>query len=182
MTLITSEQIPSDEQVAPQPDVERLYAAHAERLRRYLFLKTGEAELSADLVQECFARIVAQEDELPPDNVLAYLYAIANRLLIDHRRNHHQSHTDAVSDDLLENVPDLRTAPDVHVHVRRQLARLAATLAELPVRTRQIFQLCRVEGLSHAEAARYLDISPSSVQKHLAMALELMRERLGDDP
>ncbi|AMH05215.1 RNA polymerase sigma factor [Achromobacter xylosoxidans] len=168
--------------MAPQPDVERLYAAHAERLRRYLFLKTGEAELSADLVQECFARIVAQEDELPSDNVLAYLYAIANRLLIDHRRNHHQSHTDAVSDDLLENMRDLRTAPDVHVHVRRQLARLAATLAELPVRTRQIFQLCRVEGLSHAEAARYLDISPSSVQKHLAMALDLMRERLGDDP
>ncbi|WYX20972.1 sigma-70 region 4 domain-containing protein [Achromobacter xylosoxidans] len=50
------------------------------------------------------------------------------------------------------------------------------------MRTRQIFQLCRVEGLSHAEAARYLDISPSSVQKHLAMALDLMRERLGDDP
>ncbi|EGP47113.1 RNA polymerase sigma factor [Achromobacter insuavis] len=168
--------------MAPQPDVARLYAAYAERLRRYLFLKTGEAELSADLVQECFARLVAQEDELPSDNALAYLYAIANRLLIDHRRNHHQARTEVASDELLQSVRDLRTAPDVHVHVRRQLARLAATLAELPLRTRQIFQLCRVEGLSYQDAARYLDISPSSVQKHLAMALELMRERLGDDP
>ncbi|MCI1837430.1 MAG: RNA polymerase sigma factor [Achromobacter ruhlandii] len=169
--------------MAPQPDVERLYAAHAERLRRYLFLKTGEAELSADLVQDCFARLLAHQEDIPSDgSALAYLYAIVNRLLIDHRRNHHQSRTDMAADDLLEGVRDPRAAPDVHAHVRRQLARLAATLAELPPRTRQIFRLCRVEGLSHAEAARYLDISPSSVQKHLAMALELMRERLGRDP
>ncbi|MCR2595564.1 sigma-70 family RNA polymerase sigma factor, partial [Salmonella enterica] len=84
-----------DEHVAPQPDVERLYAAYAERLRRYLFLKTGEAELSADLVQDCFARLLAHQEDVPlDDTALAYLYAIANRLLIDHRRNHHQSRTD----------------------------------------------------------------------------------------
>ncbi|MGW8308097.1 MAG: RNA polymerase sigma factor [Achromobacter pulmonis] len=169
--------------MAPKPDVARLYAAYAERLRRYLFLKTGEAELSADLAQECFARLLAHREDIPVDDtVLAYLYAIANRLLIDHRRNHHQSRTDMASDDLLEGLRDPRIAPDVHAHMRRQLARLAATLAELPPRTRQIFKLCRIEGLSHVAAARYLDISPSSVQKHLAMALDLMRERLGNDP
>lgn len=166
--------------MAPKPDVERLYAEYAERLRRYLFLKTGEAELSADLVQECFVRVLSHWDEAPPDNVLAYLYTVAGRLLIDHRRNHHQSRTNAVSDDQLDEVRDEAAGPDDQAHARRQLARLQDALAELPLRTRQIFQLCRFDGMSYQDTARHLAISTSSVQKHLAMALDFIRERLGE--
>lgn len=52
----------------------------------------------------------------------------------------------------------------------------------LPPRTREIFRLNRIEGLSYADVARRLDISESSVQKHLAKALAvIMREVRPED-
>ncbi|MBO1112231.1 sigma-70 family RNA polymerase sigma factor [Bordetella petrii] len=168
--------------MSSKPDVAQLYAEYSARLRRYLFLKTGEPDLSADLAQECFARLLARSDQPSPENVQSYLYAMATHLLIDHRRNHHQARTDAMPDSEMASLHDPAGGPDMQAEARRQLARLQEGLAELPLRTRQIFQLCRFEGMSYQDAARHLGISTSSVQKHLAMALEFLRERLGDRP
>ncbi len=60
------------------------------------------------------------------------------------------------------------------------LARLREIVAELPPRTREIFRLNRLEGLTHAEVARRLEISDSSVQKHLARALAHVMQALED--
>ena len=45
------------------------------------------------------------------------------------------------------------------------------------MRTRQVFVLNRVEGLSYDEIATRLGISVSSVQKHLARALQHVLQR-----
>ncbi|MEI2417007.1 RNA polymerase sigma factor [Orrella sp. JC864] len=164
--------------MAPSPDIDRLYAEYAERLRRFLVLKTGDDELAADLVQDCFARLMDRRGQAWPDNVLAYLYTVATHLLIDHRRNHHQARTDSVPVEGLLDVLDPAAGPDAVAEARQRLRRAEQALAELPLRTRQIFQLCRYEGRSYQQAADHLAISTSSVQKHLAMALEFIRERV----
>ncbi len=46
------------------------------------------------------------------------------------------------------------------------------------MRTQEIFRLNRIEGLTHAQVARQLEISDSSVQKHLARALAHVMERV----
>lgn len=61
---------------------------------------------------------------------------------------------------------------------QQQRQALKQALAELPVRTQQIFRLNRLEGMTHAEVARQLGISDSSVQKHLAKALAHVMVRL----
>ena len=63
-----------------------------------------------------------------------------------------------------------------------ELEHLEALLARLPERTRDVFMLCRVEGMTHKETARYLRISTSSVQKHMAMALAKMGRALDPGP
>ena len=60
----------------------------------------------------------------------------------------------------------------------QQRMALKRALAELPERTREIFRLNRIEGMTHAEVARHLDICDSSVQKHLAKALAYVMQRL----
>ena len=52
---------------------------------------------------------------------------------------------------------------------------------ELPEKCRQSFYLNRVEGLTHAEVGRRLNISESMVAKYLARAMRHCRERL-DEP
>ncbi|QLF92753.1 RNA polymerase sigma factor [Pseudomonas sp. ABC1] len=165
--------------MASEEEVERIYAEYSERLRRYLLLKTRQPELAADLTQECFARLL-QRDEPPPDNPLSYLFTIANHLLIDHRRNHNQARTEQVGDTLLEELPDDTPGPELRVQAQQQLERLNGALHELPARSLEIFRLCRLEGLSYAETARQLDVSVSSVQKHLTLAIAFLVARTGE--
>jgi RNA polymerase sigma factor (sigma-70 family) len=61
---------------------------------------------------------------------------------------------------------------------RERLDRLRSVIQELPERTRQVFVLHRIEELTYGEVAARLGISESSVQKHLAKALQYVVQRL----
>ncbi|MBB3226465.1 RNA polymerase sigma-70 factor (ECF subfamily) [Luteibacter sp. Sphag1AF] len=162
----------------PENDPGRLYEAHAERVRRFLLARTGEPELSADILQECFARLIVRLRDGVPDNVLAYLYTVATHLLIDHRRNHQQSRTASVPIEDLHDIHDAAPGPDATAETAHRLRTLRKAMAELPVRTRHVFQLCRLQHMTYPQAARHLGISVSSVQKHLALALRFITETL----
>jgi len=54
------------------------------------------------------------------------------------------------------------------------------TLAEVPVRTREIFELNRKGGLKYIEIAEKLDISVKTVEAHMTTMLKLLRKNLKD--
>jgi RNA polymerase sigma-70 factor (ECF subfamily) len=51
-------------------------------------------------------------------------------------------------------------------------------LLKLPPQQQKIYQMAKVEGLSHQRIAEILDISPLTVKKHMAQALKLIRVQL----
>lgn len=51
-------------------------------------------------------------------------------------------------------------------------------LLKLPAQQQKIYQMARVEGLSHQKIAEILDISPLTVKKHMAQALKFIRIQL----
>ncbi len=55
-----------------------------------------------------------------------------------------------------------------------------AALSEMPARTREIFLLNRLEGLSHPELAEMFGISASAVGKHIYKAAAVLAAKLGD--
>lgn len=164
--------------MASEPDLERWYAEFAPRLRRYLLLKTRQPELADDLTQECFTRLAVRQGEEHLQTPMAYLFTIANRLVIDHRRSHQQTRTDSVALETLHDVVDPLPGPDLQAEAQQGIERLRLALQALPLRTRQVFQLCRLEGMTYQQAAEHLAISSSSVQKHLAMALSFVAQKM----
>lgn len=48
----------------------------------------------------------------------------------------------------------------------------------MPPRTQQIFRLNRLDGLTQAQVAAQLGVSLSTVEKHLASALERLMARM----
>jgi RNA polymerase sigma-70 factor (ECF subfamily) len=51
-------------------------------------------------------------------------------------------------------------------------------LLKLPPQQQKIYQMAKVEGLSHQNIAEILDISPLTVKKHMALALKIIRIQL----
>lgn len=164
----------------PETDLRGLFLKHARTLQGLLTRKVRDPQLAADLVQESFLRMAEQGERERIDNSQAYLYRTAHNLLVDHIRQQQRRRTDSQPHEALAHIEDERPALDEQLDAQQRLQLLRSAIAELPVRTQQIFELNRIQGLTHAEVARRLEISDSSVQKHLAKALAHVTARLQD--
>lgn len=74
----------------------------------------------------------------------------------------------------LEYLPDAAPQLDQTAIAQQELERLANVLSTLPERTQLIFHLHRFEHMTQAQIAQQLEISLSTVEKHLAMTLHAM--------
>ena len=58
--------------------------------------------------------------------------------------------------------------------------RLIEQIDALPAEEREAFDLVRIQGLTHVEAAAVLGVAPRTVKRRLDRGLRLLTERLGD--
>jgi RNA polymerase sigma-70 factor (ECF subfamily) len=63
---------------------------------------------------------------------------------------------------------------------QEEVERLMAALKTLPDGARRVFEMHKIEGLSHVEIAARLHISKSGVEKHMAVAMKHLRRALID--
>jgi RNA polymerase sigma-70 factor (ECF subfamily) len=152
-------------------DLKAAYLLHSPELARYVRRHVGDRNAVSDVVHDAFVRM-AEQPLTKVQDVRSYLYRIARNLLLDQKKQDIRRRTFAVPHEALFDVADDAPSPEDAADARLKLERLQRLVAELPFKTQQIFVLNRIDGLSYAEVARHLDISESSVQKHLALAVQ----------
>jgi RNA polymerase sigma-70 factor (ECF subfamily) len=69
---------------------------------------------------------------------------------------------------------DLGPTPDEIVAAEQRLIRMKETLDRVSRRTREVFFMHRLQGLSHAEIAKNLGVTTSAIEKHIASALTIL--------
>lgn len=158
-------------------DLKSAFVLHGPELRRYLGRRLGSTHLASDLVQDAFVRL-AEQPRGQVQDFRSYLYRIARNLLIDHVKQEKRRQTFPMPHELLAGIMDDAPSPEDVVDARLRLERLHAIVGELPVRTQQVFVLTRIDAMTQAEAAKRLGISESAVQKHLAMAIQHVVQKL----
>ena len=163
------------------PRVQQIYTLYRAELLDYITKQLGCRDVAGDLCQEVFVRLLRVDREERFKNPRAYMYTIARNLIVDHLRREKRRNTDPVSGYELLNIPDEHPTPERVVSDRKNLSFIREVLLALPERTKHIFYLARVEGLTYREVAARLNISESSVQKHLAKAIEHVMERREDE-
>jgi RNA polymerase sigma-70 factor (ECF subfamily) len=87
---------------------------------------------------------------------------------------------DAVADIDRLQVPLDAVTPEDEVVGRNELRLLAQMIATLPEKTRRIFVLSRISGLSQKEIARQTATPESTVEKHIAKAFHLLMAAYAD--
>jgi RNA polymerase sigma-70 factor (ECF subfamily) len=144
---------------------------------RRLFLARTRSEADADdLVQDLFMKVAAL-DQARVDNPPAYLYRLALNLLTDERRRQarvlrRDSAWQRVSLDIVgAQIRSRDPSQEEQLGHRQSLALLAAAIEGLPPRTREVFRLHKLDGLTYAEVAARLGISRSGVEKQMMRAL-----------
>ena len=147
-------------------------------LYRYFMRRRLRPEDAEDAVQEVFVRLSRRRGLAGLENVEGYLFETAASVAIDHHRRgrvRSEGRHDAY-DESLHAVSDF--ASDRVLEGKQELAMVLEGLRELPERTRNVFLLARLERMRHAEIARRLGISVSTVEKHVVRALAHLSQRV----
>ena len=123
----------------------------------------------------------------PVENPAAYLYRLASNLMLDRIRSDRRSgardsawlqsqRTEMGGESVAEE-----PSPERSVAARQRLAKVAEAVAELPPKTRQAFELHKLQGLTQEETAQALGVSRKTVEKQISTALQRLMAKLGMD-
>jgi len=161
-----------------------LYEEKRANLVRFFAARLGSRAEAEDLVQDLYIRISGMDGLGPVDNPSALLHRIGSNLMLDRLRSQKRAgardndwrdvHTTVVAG---QEIADEPPADEV-LAGRQRLQALVEAVEDLPEKTRQAFQLHKLDGHSHVETARRMGISVSTVEKHISSALKTLTRRL----
>ena len=154
------------------------YLAMREILLRFLTARLGDAAAADDVYQELFVRL--RSGAVPADltNPKGYLfrmaYNLANEMARAKRRQiaRDTDWTDATTYKVGPDAVSDTAAADDALAAKERLAAVMQALDGLPAKSREVFLMCRVQGLSHREIADAMGISTKTVEKHMTAALK----------
>jgi len=156
---------------------------HYEQIYRFIRRRTDSDEVAEDLAQAVFVDAAAQlhqlEQEGPP--VLAWLYTVARRRLVDRARSA------ARRQGTLASLDEARASSvEATLEYGAQLGGvIGASIRALPEGQRQVVVMKLLEGRPFAEIADRVGVSEAACKMRFSRGLEALREELsqrGVDP
>ena len=155
-----------------------LFERHHGRLYGFCYRMTGKSEVSEDMVQEVFVRILRYRDNFRPESDFrAWLFTLARNVCNDYfRRAKVRSIEIAVETEEHEEAPSLEPSPEIHVAEGEASERLHRALLQLPEADRELIVLARFEMVRQRELADYFGCTLSAIKTRLHRAIR----RLGD--
>jgi RNA polymerase sigma-70 factor (ECF subfamily) len=151
---------------------------HFPRLKKLLQRRGNTREEAEDLIQQAFLRVKVYCDEggevREPE---AFLVRTVLNLSRDAREREHRDLYVAERVETLA-IADPAPTPDEVLELEDRLKEFENVLSAISPRTRDVFFMHRVNGLSYAQIAEHFDVSVSAVEKHIARAVAALGRTL----
>ena len=139
---------------------------------RYL----SDLDTSRSIVQEVFIDLWVRRGKLTVDySIKSYLYQSVKNRTIDYLRKQKESA------ELSASLEELRHAQPRDLITETELsARISQAINQLPEKCREIFLLCKFDGMKYSQIAEKLEISVKTVEMQMGIALKRLRNSLYD--
>ena len=166
-----------------QSGLEAVFMNIRPALQKFIAARGGGVE-TEDVLQELWVKVIAVQPG-PIAEPSAYLYRMADNLLLDRRRS--DIRRQRRDDQWTEAVSGIRAdiseqpSPERVLLARERLRMVEQMLSALGDRTAAIFRSYRIEGVSQRDIAMRTGISLSAVEKHLQKAYRALAS-IGSSP
>lgn len=161
---------------------ESVFRALFQPLVGYVARIVDSRAVAEELVQELFMTLWRRRAtlEVTGGSLTAYLFASARNRGLAHIRRERVAARFRDRQELDARIAEHDRARNLHddrADIEIALA-IADAVNALPERCREVFKLSRQRGLTYAEIAKELGISPKTVENHMARAFRTLRARL----
>ncbi|WP_054589360.1 RNA polymerase sigma factor [Sphingopyxis macrogoltabida] len=160
--------------VGPYPTFDAFYLAQHDRMFHFFRRKVGRDE-APDLVQEAFTCVLRSGAFDRLENPNGYLTRTAHNLVINRARTWQRKGCVLYP---LDEARDAPLAPEQEWKLEGREIRAAyrRALLALPQRTRRIFLMHRLKGMSYRAIAESLKLGEKGVEYHMMRALSRCRK------
>jgi len=156
---------------------EEIFHLYKDRIYSYVLAIVKSGEAAEEVTQEIMIKLWLCREMLDQvENLDAYIYVIARNKSLNHLRK--AAYDIRLLNELKSFIPDEYNNTDDRIAVKDYELLLTNAVNTLSPQRRQVYQLSRVEGLSHDEIAERLHLSKQTVKNHLVEALKSIRTHL----
>ena len=153
-----------------------LFDASRERLYAFLYRLTHDAQLTEDILQQCYLKIWERFDQIEKqEDMIPLLKTYARNSWIDLLRKKAREESGLSQLSLLQ---EHGSAADAGMLNREMRTLLQDIIGCMPRRRQEIFRLIKEEGLSYKEVSHRLGISINTIETQMGHAMKFIRKRL----
>ncbi|PRD52002.1 RNA polymerase sigma factor [Sphingobacterium gobiense] len=157
-----------------------LYNRYWEKLLNTAYSRLDDPVAAQDVVQQLFIDIYVNRDKIViQSSLVAYLQVALKYKVIDRYRQRLKIDNKLVS--LKEAATMCSDSMEEAIEAKHAMDKLGELLILLPEKCRQVFELSRFEEKSQAEISEELNISVSTVKKHMNKAISILRSAMKSD-
>ena len=148
------------------------FQLHQLSLKRFIGRYLNNAQDIEDVTQEAFLRAYKAERSTEVRQPKSFLFRIAKNVAISQLRTKSRRITDYIEDQASDDVLMSEWSTEDEVMAEEKLGIHCEAVAALPPKCRRVYLLRKVYGMSHKQIAEKLQISTSTVEKHLLKGVE----------
>ena len=150
----------------------RLYDGYVERVYRFILFRISDDTVTEDLVSQVFLKAWQNLDRYKIGNspFIAWLYAIARNLVIDHYR----SKKDLVRLDEAAALPSDMQSPDEEAQLHFDLEAMRDALQVLSADQQQVLILKYIAGLPNPDIAKIMNKQEGTIRGLQMRALQVL--------
>lgn len=170
--------------IAHDPDAfEVFYRRHVADVSRFVARRVDDPYTAADLTADVFLAIVDSAHTYRPDrgSIVGWVFGVAHNVVAAERRRARRetAATRRIAGRRLLDAADIARLEE-RIDAESSARRVYHALAGVPESTRRLLELVAVDGLSVAEAAAALNLSPIAARVRLHRARKQLRDLLTD--
>jgi len=177
----------SEAEKAPKSDPKKVEAdflaafdEHSDALFRHCFVRVRDREVAKDIVQETFTKTwdyLAKGKKV--DHLRAFLYRVANNLIVDTSRRKRSSSLDHMMEEDGFEIKDESIRDPGNIADARLAMKLLDTLDEI---YRTVITMRFIDGLTPKEIAQTLSISENVVSVRIYRGIERLKSIVDKPP
>ena len=147
---------------------DHLFRKYAAGVRNYIYYKSGDLDISEDVLQTAFFKLWENCKKVNPETAKAYLYTVAKNLFTNYAIREKKKVN------LFKKIQPSYAShetPQFIIEYEEYKHRLEEAINQLPERQKEVFLLNRIDQMTYREIAESLGISIKAVEKRMHKAI-----------
>jgi RNA polymerase sigma-70 factor (family 1) len=155
---------------------DRIFSEQYTRLYMYAYHLIDDGEASRDILGDVFIKFWEDIEHIDLNNIPGYLTVIVRNKCTDYLR--HQMIEIQYTKEYLSQADEMYTD---YSELKKLDVIVNTMLDKLPPFTRHILDECYLNGKTYNQVAEELNISPSTVKKHISKSLKILKDIFGGE-